>query len=75
MIRYRNINGNSGVYAYANSTDSITVQFNDGSAYLYTYAVPGRSDVERMKSLAVNGSGLNSYISTSVKKRYQSKLS
>ncbi len=74
MIRYRNINGDSGVLAYANNTASITVQFNNGSTYLYTYAIPGRSDVERMKWLAEHGCGLNNYISTTVGKRYQSKL-
>lgn len=74
MTRYRNINGNSGVFAYANNTDSISVQFNDGAIYLYTYTSAGKSDIERMKLLAVNGSGLNSYISTTVKKRYHSKL-
>lgn len=74
MTRYKNINGNSGVFAYANNTDSISVQFNDGAVYLYTYSSTGRNDIERMKSFAVNGSGLNSYISTTVKKRYQTKL-
>jgi len=74
MTHYRNIGGNSGVLAFESTADSITVQFNNGSAYIYTYAIPGKSDVDRMKLLAENGSGLNSYISSVIKKRYQTKL-
>ncbi len=74
MTRYRNLSGNSGVYAYESGNDNIVVQFNDGATYLYNYSIPGSSDVENMKRLALNGSGLNSYISTNVRKRYASKL-
>ena len=74
MQLYKNLGGNSGVSAYAISDDSITVQFNDGGTYLYNYNKPGAQSVERMKQLAISGRGLNSFISTSVKKNYASKL-
>jgi len=74
MTRYRNLNGNSGIFAYESGSDRIVIQFNDGGTYLYSYSIPGSAHVERMKVLALNGSGLNSFISTSVRKRYAAKL-
>ena len=74
MERYRNLGGNSGVYAFEIDSNSINVQFRDGSLYKYSYMSPGAQAVERMKGLALAGRGLNSYISTSIKKRYAAKL-
>lgn len=74
MERYRNLGGNSGVAAYEIGDDCITVQFRDGSLYLYNYQSTGISDIEQMKTLALAGQGLNSFISRVVKKRYASKL-
>jgi hypothetical protein len=74
MQHYQNLGGDSGISAYEISAESITVQFKDGAVYLYNYASPGMADVEEMKSLAERGSGLNAFISTTVKKRYAAKL-
>ena len=74
MERYRNTGGNSGIYLYEIGDDYIIVQFNDGGTYLYNYSSTGSSNVERMKSLALRGQGLNSFISTTVKKNYASKI-
>lgn len=74
MTNYMNRSGTSGVYGYENSINSITVQFKNGSVYLYTYSSTGASHIEKMKQLASMGSGLNSFITTTVKKRYQAKL-
>jgi hypothetical protein len=74
MERYKNLGGNSAVVAYEIGNDSIKVQFNDGSLYLYNYASAGSSNIEQMKSLAIAGSGLNSFIGRVVKKGYASKL-
>ena len=73
MESYKNLSGQSGVAAYEIESDSIKVQFKDGHVYLYTYASANSGNVERMKSLAVAGSGLNSFINTSVRKSYASK--
>ncbi len=73
MIPYKNLGGNSNVRAYEIGSDSITVQFGDGSIYLYNYQSAGRDNVERMKSLAIAGRGLNSFIMRYAKKSYASK--
>ena len=75
MQPYKNVGGNSGVRAYEIGADSITVQFTEGATYLYTYGSAGSDAIERMKTLAAAGSGLNSYISRTVKKGYARKLS
>jgi hypothetical protein len=74
MERYKNLGGDSNVIGYEITSDSITVQFGDGSVYLYNYQKPGHNDVEKMKSLAIAGQGLNSYIGRVVKKNYAAKL-
>ncbi|MBS0041414.1 hypothetical protein KFE26_03690 [Shewanella sp. M16] len=75
MINYRNLGGDSNVIAYQITEQSITVQFASGrfQFYLYDYANPGAQVVERMKELAQQGRGLNSYISTTVKTRFARK--
>ena len=75
VYRYLNKGGNSSVANYSIGADSITVQFKDGASYLYNYSSTTMVGVEHMKQLAVNGIGLNSYISRVVKKQYARKLS
>lgn len=74
MVRYKNLGGESGVFAYENGENQITVQFTDGSVYLYTSRSTSASNIAHMQSLAVAGRGLNSFISKIVKKGYASKL-
>ncbi len=74
MERYANRGGNSGVTAYEIGNTSITVQFQDGATYLYTYASAGANNIEQMKRLAIAGQGLGSFISTHVRKGYERKL-
>jgi len=74
MEIYKNLGGNSNVRAYEIGSDSITVQFGDGSTYVYTYRSAGQGNVEQMKTLAVAGSGLNSFIKRLVKKGYEAKI-
>jgi hypothetical protein len=74
MEQYKNLGGNSGVLSYEIGFDSLIVQFRDGGTYLYDRRSPGNNDLERMKSLAVSGIGLNSYISKYVRKNYTAKL-
>ena len=70
MESYRNLGGNSGVEAYEIGQDFIKVQFSDGSVYMYTNKSAGAQNIERMKQLAVNGQGLNSFINTVVRNDY-----
>jgi hypothetical protein len=73
MVRYKNLEGNSGVLAYETGDDFIKVQFIGGVVYLYNSKVTGKHNIERMKSLAVRGRGLSTYISAVVKDRYAFK--
>ncbi len=71
MITYRDIDGDSGVLAYAIGADYIDVQFKGTSKlYRYSYQSAGRENVESMKVLAQNGNGLNSFINKNVKYLY-----
>lgn len=74
METYENLGGDSGVRAYEIGSDSIKVQFNDGSVYLYTYLSAGRDNIEHMKIIALAGVGLNSFINRCVRKSYAAKL-
>ncbi len=74
MERYKNLGGDSGVATYEIGDDSIKVQFNDGSLYLYNYQSAGSNNIEEMKRLAIAGRGLNNFISRVVRNGYATKL-
>lgn len=73
MEPYKNLGGDSGVVAYETGLDFIKVRFSDGSIYLYNYQSAGGHNIEHMKVLATSGKGLNSFITTTVRKQYASK--
>ncbi len=75
MTPYRNLSGNSNVVAYQITEDAIQVVFMSGSYrnYLYNSVRPGSAVVEKMKQLAEQGRGLNSYISSIIKSSYARK--
>lgn len=74
MQRYKNLDGGSGVIAYEASDDAIKVQFSNGSVYEYNYASAGRRNIDRMKTLAVAGKGLSTFISQHVHDDYARRL-
>jgi hypothetical protein len=67
MEIYKNFGGDSRVASFKIGGDSIAVQFNTGKVYLYTYRSAGNAHIEKMKSLARAGEGLNSYINKNAK--------
>ncbi|CAA0095241.1 Uncharacterised protein [BD1-7 clade bacterium] len=71
MERYKNIGGNSGVASYEIFDDSVTVRFSTGAIYIYSYRSAGKENIERMKVLAMQGHGLNSFIMRNVKNSYE----
>lgn len=73
MEHYADIDNDSGVIGYDIGTDFIRVYFSTSAIYLYTYSSAGPSNIENMKSLAISGEGLNSYINKYVKKGYSRK--
>jgi len=70
MERYSNRSGNSPITYYEAGSNFITVWFEKGKAYRYSYAKAGSYHVEQMKILAVAGSGLCAYITHNVKYKY-----
>lgn len=73
MIRYRNLGGNSNVFAYRIDPSQITVSFYGGGTYVYTNSSAGVTKIEKMKQLAIQGRGLNSFIVTQANKSYARK--
>jgi hypothetical protein len=73
MEPYRNIGGDSGVTGYETGADFIRIQFSGGSIYLYTYASAGAYNIERMKTLALAGDGLTTFINATVRGSYARK--
>lgn len=74
MERYRNLGGDSGVSAFELAAGSIVVQFKDGWTYEYTNQSAGNGAIATMHRLAAAGQGLNSFISTTVRKAYARKF-
>ncbi|MCF6777504.1 hypothetical protein L3V83_13120 [Thiotrichales bacterium 19X7-9] len=63
MTEYKNISGKSGIIEYEIGDKFIKLRFhNNDSTYLYTEAACGKTHINRMKELAIDGQGLNSYI-------------
>jgi hypothetical protein len=74
MHKYDNANRDTGVVAYDLGTEDITIQFRDGTIYLYSYTSAGRAAIDQMKILAKKGAGLTTYINQHVKNKYEAKL-
>lgn len=68
MQFYENRSRKSPVIAYEFANDSITIKFNDGSVYLYTYDSAGNANVEQMKKYALIGHGLNGFLTRFLRK-------
>jgi hypothetical protein len=74
METYRNLGGRSGVVAFDLGTDSITIEYANGGVYLYTNSSAGAANIEQMKKLARQGSGLNTFINQQIREKYQAKI-
>ena len=74
MTSYENLSGKSGVSAYEIRDNAILIEFRHGGQYLYDHDIPGKEEVEEMKRLAVQGSGLMTFINKHVRKRFALKL-
>ena len=71
LEKYLNINRDSGVSHFEIHTDKIIVKFTGTMrSYIYSYRKAGVIHVNKMKILARNGSGLNTYINLHVRKLY-----
>ena len=75
MEQYKkNNSGDSGVEFYEIEAQAIIVQFVHGGIYKYSYASAGKDNVEHMKLLALQGTGLTTFINEHVKLDYEEVL-
>lgn len=71
MDEYLNNRGNSPISHYEITSQTITVWFKGGKPYCYSYnGGAGEQNVEKMKELAVLGTGLSAYITQNVRFNY-----
>ena len=73
MKKYLNLSGKSGVTEYEIGDDYVKVCFGGGVVYKYSVKSAGQSEVDELKSLAIKGLGLNTFINKYVKYLYESK--
>jgi hypothetical protein len=74
MKPYDNLNGNSGVIAYAFGPAWVIAKFQDGWNYEYTVKSAGAPAIAKMTRLAEAGRGLSTYVSQEVKDKYARKF-
>jgi hypothetical protein len=72
--RYKNIGGSSKVLRFMIEQDSITIDFLDNTCYRWTNQSAGPDSIAKMKSLALAGKGLDSYIKSNVAERFLRKV-
>lgn len=73
-MSYANLNGKSGITNCAITDQYIDVKFASGDAYRYTKDSVGSENLAIMKSLAMNGKGLNGFINKNVRCLYAERL-
>lgn len=72
MEKYKDINNDSGVEGYIIGINYLDVKFSGtGRIYRYSYESAGKDNVEHMKLLAKTGDGLNAFINTKVRTKYE----
>ena len=72
--RYKNLSGDSKVAAYEIRKDAVTIRFADCSVYRYTNQTADPDNIRKMKSLALAGKGLGTFIDANVKDRFLRKI-
>ena len=74
-VPYRAGNPESGVLNFEITNNAILLEFADGKyRYVYNDESPGRAHVEAMKRLALQGSGLTTYVNQHVREHYARRL-
>jgi hypothetical protein len=72
--RYKNLSGDSKVARYEVQKDAITIRFTDHTIYRYTNQSAGPANIAKMKTLALAGKGLGTFVETTVKNGFLRKL-
>lgn len=71
---YKNLGGKSTIAKFELEKDAINIKFTDSSAYRYTNQSAGPENIAKMKSLALAGKGLGTFIDANVKDRFLRKI-
>ena len=74
MKKYQNLSGKSAVASYEIAKDSVTVGFTTHAVYIYTNQSAGSENVRQMKTLALAGKGLGTYIDSNLKEKFSRKI-
>lgn len=74
LKRYKNLSGDSKVARYEIAKDALTIRFADDSVYIYTNQSADPVNIAKMKTLAVAGKGLGTFIEANVKGRFMRKV-
>ena len=72
--RYKNLSGASKVARYEITKDTVTIRFTDSSVYIYSNQSATPSNISKMKTLAVAGKGLGTFIDANLKDRFMRKV-
>jgi hypothetical protein len=72
--RYKNLSGSSKVARYVIAKDSMTIRFTDDTVYRYTNQSADPANISKMKTLAIAGKGLGTFIDANVKDRFLRKI-
>jgi hypothetical protein len=72
--RYKNLGGKSTIAMYEIEKDAVNIRFTDSSSYRYTNQSAGRENIAKMKSLALAGKGLGTFVEANVKDLFIRKI-
>ena len=72
--RYKNLSGDSKVVRYEIAKDAVTIRFANSSVYRYTNQSADPANISKMKSLAIAGKGLGTFIDANLKDRFSRKI-
>ena len=74
MLQYKNLSGDSKIARYHIAKDALTIRYTDNSVYLYTNQSTCPETISKMKTLALAGKGLGTFIHAGIKDRYSRKI-
>ena len=74
LALYKNLSKASKVVRYEILKDRVTVRFVDNSVYIYSNQSATPGNIEKMKTLAMAGKGLSTFIDTNLKDKWMTKV-
>ena len=72
--KYLNLGGKSAVATYKIEKDAVTIGFTSQRKYIYSNQSAGMANVRQMKTLALAGKGLGTFIETKLKEGFARKI-